>query len=232
MKNLLVILAFISAGFAACKQEPYKITPPAPSGSYFPETPGSTWRYRDSVYGEPTDTVPIYGVHIDTLSFTINGKTTDYNSAVCYNAPMVSKLHGPGMAYFFANKHVYALLQSNAPLGFTNLQIFIDTASVGHHWTSMPTENTLLNGNPAQAVSTIIEKNITRVVGGVQFTNVVHTSVDFETNTNGAWFSNIAHYDFYLAQGVGLIEKDAYFYGYLNETQTIIDYNVKPETGK
>jgi hypothetical protein len=226
-KNLLVILAIMAFGYAGCKDIAYTPTPPSPERSYFPESLGSTWRYRDSTYGEKTDTAAIYGTQIDTLTYTMNGATTDFNSKVCYNVNVLSKLNGPSTSYFYSYKHLCALLQSDVPYGFTELQFLIDTASVGYTWHNSPTLSTFLNGSPVQAISTILERNMIKVVGGKTFTKVIHTSLNFQINIGGAGYQNIAYYDFYLANGVGLIEKDTYIYGNLNKTQTIIDYAVK-----
>ena len=78
-----------------------------------------------------------------------------------------------------------------------------------------------------QAVNIVLEKNITRVVGGRTFTNVIHTGTNIMIDINKDGFHNIAYVDVYLAQGVGLIEKDAYYYGLLNETETIMYYTIK-----
>ena len=65
------------------------------------------------------------------------------------------------------------------------------------------------------------------MVNGITYPNVMHTTVNLQINVNGAGFHNVANYDFYLAKGFGLIEKDAHFYGLLNETKTLLNYNVK-----
>jgi hypothetical protein len=226
-KAVLAILAFLTIGYMGCKQESYKIIPPSLSDSYFPETTGSTWKYRDSTFGEKTDIVPIYGVKIDTLTFTINGATTDFNNDVCYNADVISKLNGASTAYFYSFKHLHSIRESIPPFGLTNLHCLVDSASVGYSWATSPTASTLLNGNPAQTINTIEEKNITKVINGKTFTNVIHASVNYQININNTGWRNIAFYDFYLAKGVGVIEKDTYVYGNLNGTRTIIDYTIK-----
>jgi hypothetical protein len=226
-KNLLVILAFMAFVYAGCKDIAYTPTPPAPERSYFPETLGSTWRYRDSTYGDKTDTAAIYGTKIDTLTYTINGATTDFNSKICYNVNVLSKLNGPSTSYFYYYKHLCALLETEVPYGFTELQFLIDTASVGYTWHNSPTLSTYLNGSPVQIITTILERNISRVVGGKTFTKVIHTSLNYQINIKGAGYKNIAYYDFYLANGVGLIEKDTYIYGNINKTERIIDYSIK-----
>lgn len=157
----------------------------------------------------------------------MNGSTTDFNSFICYNVDVVSKLNGHSTAYFHVDNHVNALMESTPPYGLTNLQLLIDTASVGYTWTYVPTQNGVLNNSPVKAVNTIVEKNINKIVNGITYPNVVHTNINLQINVKGAGFHNIAKYDFYLAKGFGLIEKDANFYGLLNETKTLLIYNVK-----
>jgi hypothetical protein len=220
----LVILILV---FAGCKDNAYAPAPPLTATSYFPETFGSIWKYRDSVYGEKTDTLHIFGVMIDTLTYTITGGTTDFNSEVCYNASKISVQYGPGDAYYYAKNHLCAFRESNLPLGLTNLQILIDTAAAGYSWVSNPSNNTLFNGHQVQTLNTIVEKNITRVVSGTTYTNVIHTSVDFQVSVIKHLFQTITHMDFYFAKGIGIIEKDTYAYGQMNRTETIIEYTIK-----
>jgi hypothetical protein len=226
-KNLFVILALLVTGYMGCKDIAYKPIPPSPSDSYFPSTLGSTWKYRDSIYVLKTDSAAFYGVEIDTITFTINGATTDFNGNVCYDATEFSRLKGPGTAYFYGYKHLFALFESVVPYGLTDLQLLVDTASVGYHWSSGPSLTSLLNGNPVEAISTIQEKNISKVIRGKIYTDVYHTSVYFRVDIKGVWFQNLVYYDFYIAKGIGLIEKDTRVIGAFNSTQTIVDYTIK-----
>jgi hypothetical protein len=213
--------------YSGCKQVAYKAPSPAPGSSYFPQTYGSTWQYRDSLYGLPTDTFPLKGVKNDIVTFTMNGNTTDFNSLVCYDSDVQSQLNGPGTAYSAVFQHRFSLLVSSPPWGLTMMQVMVDTASVGYRWYSFPTITGTLNGSPAMAYNTVLEKGITKVINGITFTNVIHTGSNFQINVNHSGFHNIAYFDFYLAPGVGLIEKDANYYGYLNETETILSYTIK-----
>ena len=225
--NGLVLWALLLICSSGCKQIAYKAPPPATGLTYFPQTYGSTWQYRDSVYGLATDTSPIKGVKNDVVTFTMNGSTTDFNGLVCYNSKVQSQLYGAGTAYYGAWQHTFYLLTSSPPWGLTTMQLMIDTASVGYKWTSTPTLNGLLDGSPVTAYNTVLEKNITKVINGIAFTNVTHTGTNFQINSDDNGFHNVAYFDFYLAPGVGLIEKDASYYGYLNETETILSYTIK-----
>ncbi|MFI5137679.1 MAG: hypothetical protein ACHQIM_07615 [Sphingobacteriales bacterium] len=230
-KYLLVVLVLMAIADMGCKDNAYAPGAPAPANSYFPATLGSTWRYRDSIYGEKTDIAPIYGVFNDTISFTITGGTSDLNGLKCYDANVFSRHYGAGTAYFYNNSHIFGLVTQSAPYGLTFLQLLTDTAKVGYNWTTSPVcgsyTQSVFQSTQVRTVNTILERNITKVVGGKTFTNVIHTSVNFQAKNDLTGFHNIAYYDFYMAQGVGLIEKDAYIYGNLNETETIVDYNIK-----
>jgi len=226
-KNLFVILALLAIGCLGCKENPYKAAPPLTSASYFPQTYGSTWRYRDSIFGEATNPLPIYGIKIDTLIYTMNGATTDFNSHISYDAQVSSRIFAPYTSDFFAGKHCYELIEPTRAFGLLDLHVYVDTASAGYSWVNIPSLTTLLHNSPVQAINTIEEKNITKIVGGKTYASVTHTSINFQININKTGFYNIAHFDFYLAPGIGIIEKDAYYYGYLNETETLIDCVIK-----
>jgi hypothetical protein len=232
-KNLLVFLCLLAIGYVGCKTtNPYIPPPPAPADSFFPETYGSTWRYRDSIFGEPTDVAPIYGVMIDTVSFTINGNTSDLNSLRCYDATEISRLNGPGTAFYYVNGHVFALLESITPYGLINLQVITENQPVGYTWTSSPICTpfgiSLFHTDPVQTVNTIKETNISKVVDGKTYTNVTHTAINLQVNVNNFGFKNVANFDIYLAKGIGMIEKDAFVYGDVNSVETIIDYSIGP----
>jgi len=226
-RNLTYFIFFLAISCAGCKQAEYIPPPPAPAASYLPQTYGSTWTYRDSLFGQTTDTVPVLGVKIDTRTYTINGATTDFNSNICYNVAVASRLYGNSIAYYLVRNHVYALYQSQLPLGFLITNLLVDTASAGYTWMVDPDLHTFYNGSPIQSINTIQEKNITMVVAGQTFKNVIHTSVNLQINQNNTGFRNIAYFDIYVAKGIGLIEKVAYYYGSMNDTETLLNYKIK-----
>ncbi len=50
-----------------------------------------------------------------------------------------------------------------------------DNWDIGKTWTAPITDSGLLNGFPAQIIGKIVEKDITKVVDGKTYTNVIHT---------------------------------------------------------
>jgi hypothetical protein len=226
-RNLSLSCILLAICFSACKQVAYKAPPPATAASFLPQTYGSVWVYRDSVFGEAGDTVPIYGPQVDTLTYTINGSTTDFNSLVCYNVSIVSRLRGASTAYYYAVNHLYAVFDTSPPVGFMIKQILIDTGKVGYTWISTPDLYSFYMGNPIRSINTIEAKDTTHVVNGVLYNNVIHTSSNFQINVKNTGYKNVAYFDFYLVRGIGIIEKDAYYYGMLNEKQTMLNCSIK-----
>ncbi|WP_295672957.1 hypothetical protein [uncultured Mucilaginibacter sp.] len=226
-KNFFVILALLTIGYFSCNKNPYKAAPPLTAYSYFPQTFGSTWRYRDSIFGEATNPIALFGVKNDTLTYTMNGATTDFNSKISYDVDVSSRLFPRHIADYFVSKHIYELIEPTLAFGLIDLQILNDTAHAGYTWNSTPSLTTLLHNSPVRAINTIVETDMTKIEAGRIYTSVTHTAINFQININNQGFYNIAHFDFYLAGDVGIIEKDAYYYGYLNETQTIVDFHIK-----
>jgi hypothetical protein len=229
-KVLLTILVILATGFSGCKDDAYAPPPPSSSATYFPQTKGSTWKYRDSTYNETTAKSISSSPKVDTITFRINGASTDFNSLKCYNVDVTSVLNGANTAYFYAGDHLFSLLEWSLLYGLTNLQMLKDTASAGYTWLGSPlctsTITTPIASSPTRTISTIIDKNILRKVGGKTYGNVIHTSVTLQTDFDGSGFNTLAYYDFYLAKGVGLIEKDTHIYGLKYEVETLISFNI------
>jgi hypothetical protein len=229
-------LVILATSFSGCKDDAYAPPPPSSAASYFPQTKGSTWRYRDSTHSVSLVSTANFGsfsVKVDTVTFRINGSSTDFNSLKCYDVDVSSVLYGNNTAYFYAGNHVFALLEWSQLYGLTNLQLLTDTASAGYKWLSSPlcasAASTPISCNPTQTISTIIEKNIFKKVDGKIYANVIHTTVNLQTNVDGSGFYTLASYDFYLAKGVGLIEKDTHIYGLKYEVETLISFNIKQD---
>jgi hypothetical protein len=213
---LIAIAAFFATGCISSKNDPKPGDGSSTSDSYFPVTTGSTWTYKVEVGGATSSTV---------LKMTGNTKT--FNGKSYFEATSSSTVRGNSTGYFYAVNHDFAILQV-IPGYAINVELHLgnDTKAAGYSWTTTPTADGYVNGFPAQMINTIKEKNITRVVNGKTFTNVMHTYVDLQYDL-GSGFESYTVYDLYLAKGVGMIESDTGFSGTIYEKQTILSYSVK-----
>lgn len=213
-KTLMLIIggAILAAGCSKSKNNP------SPSSdSYLPVTSGSSWSYNDVVNGTTSQ-----------VTLSMSGATTVFNNKTYYNGNSNSTSKGASTGYFYAANHAYALrAAAGSVAGLTlELQMGNDAQAAGYTWTTTPSDNGSINGVPAQTVNTIKERNVTKVVNGKTFTNVIHTQVDLQYDL-GTGFQSVAIYDFYLAKGVGMIETDTSISGSPYELETITNYNVK-----
>jgi hypothetical protein len=215
-RNLLVILAVLTLFYASCKKDSANTTPSS-ADSYFPVTPGSTWRYYDLVQSGSTDTITI----------KMTGGTSIFNNKTYYNAATSSTNSGAGTEYFYAANHSYAIRALNAYAGTTiELKLYNDTAAVGSNFISTPTDNGLVDLLPARTINTVIAKNLTKTINGKTFTDVIHTEVDFQDDFSGGYITQFS-YDFYLAKGIGMIESQLTILGGTYEENVILDYSIK-----
>jgi hypothetical protein len=227
-KLLAGFLICIAIAFFSCKQIAYKATPPGSAGSFLPETYGSTWSYRDSLFSEVTDSAQVYGPIVDTVQYTMNGQTTDFNSQICYNVQGYSKLKGAFTAYFYNYRHLCQIWKPTLLYGLTIFDLLIDNEQVGYQWRRSPSIYGTINGFPALSINTILALDSTMSVEGRVYTNVCHTGVNLQVN-KGDGFHNIASYDIYTAPGVGLIELDSHVYNSYNERQLLLNYAVSAQ---
>lgn len=218
-KYLLAIItaALFATGCSSKKNEPKPDSDSTNADSYLPVAAGNKWTYNDEVtaHGASIETTEMVG---GTL--VINGKTY-------YTQTNNSPVNGITTNYFYASDHTYAVRTSNHS---TSLAIeFIlgnDIYPVGYSWTTTPTDDGVLFGYPTHAVNTIIEKNITLTVGDKTFFNVIHTQVNVEQDAGGG-FKSIGTYNFYLAKGVGLVQKITQLNYEPYEKETLTGYTLK-----
>lgn len=216
-RHLPVILALAAICFGGCKKDVK--SPVSLSDSYFPVTKGSSWSYSDAIQGLGTDTV----------STTLTDDSTTLNGKIFRIASSASTFKGHGTDYFYAAKHAYIFRSLNAYADKTiELQVYNDTAAIKQGNISVPTDDGFDDTLPVRTVNTIEEINLTRVIGGKTFSNVIHTHVDFQYDyEDGNGFHTNFTYDFYLAKGVGIIEYDLFILGSVQERETILNYNIK-----
>jgi hypothetical protein len=216
MKKIFPIL-FLSVAMliASCSKKNNPV-PSASSDSYLPVSSGSQWTYNDVVNGNTSQ-----------LTVTMTGGTTVIGGKTYYTGTSASSLKGTSTGYFYSENHAYAMRAAGGTTGIIlELQLGNDAQNAGYTWTTTPSDNGSINGVPAQTVNTIKEKNITKVVNGKTFNNVLHTQVSLQYDF-GAGFQDVAVYDIYLAKGVGLIENDTSISGSPYEVETITSYTIK-----
>ncbi|HEY2581063.1 MAG TPA: hypothetical protein VGI43_04620, partial [Mucilaginibacter sp.] len=71
-----------------------------------------------------------------------------------------------------------------------------------------------------------VAKNLTRTLGNKTYTNVIHSQIDFQYDYSGG-YANGFIYDFYLAEGIGIIESQLTILGSVYEEQILMDYTIK-----
>ncbi|SHN31771.1 hypothetical protein [Mucilaginibacter sp. OK098] len=213
----IVTAALFASGCSSKKNEPKPAADSTNANSYLPVAPGNTWTYNDAV--------PSYGTSIETTKMV--GGTLAINSKNYYTQQNDSPVNGITTNYFYADNHTYAVRTSNYPTSLAiELILGNDSYPVGYSWTTTPTDDGILFGYPTHTVNTIKEKNIPVTVNGKTFVNVIHTQVSFEQDAGGG-FKSKGTYDFYLAKGIGLIEKITQLSFQPYEKETLIDYTVK-----
>jgi hypothetical protein len=210
-RYLLTLLSAIAIFTISCKSSKNDPTP-AGSNNYLPLTPGSSWSYKDDG-GSATDNVTI----------TMTGAAEIFYRKAYYTAQNVSDKSGSSTVYFYAHNHNYSTLGLYIDANtLTELQMGDDNKAVGYSWTTVPTFDGFVGGMSVKTVNTMKEKNITKTVNGKTFTNVIHTQVDFQFNSE----SNVI-YDIYLAKDVGIIQWDTRIYETLVRSRTITGYTIK-----
>ncbi|HVV55448.1 MAG TPA: hypothetical protein VHC47_08995 [Mucilaginibacter sp.] len=212
-KGLLLLWVITVLGAAGCKKDAGVV--PA-GGNYLPLSEGNTWKYSYASDGGTTD----------TLTIKMTGGTTLIGGKTYYNAASTYK-NGSTSGYFYVGNHNYATRTVDAASGNSlELVMLNDTASVGYSWITDPGNNGQIGGVKARTVNTIKEKNISRIINGHTFNRVIHTQVQLQYDF-GSGFETTITYQFYMADGVGLIETDANTLDTLHETETLFGYTVK-----
>lgn len=184
------------------------------STSYQPLTQGSTLTYKTTAYGGATDNITI----------TINGnhKTFDGNNFAEYT--VTSSTYGSmSNGYYYNGNNLY--LNRDASIApDMSVPYLKDNAAVNDTWIQAID----LGPSPitARLLGTLKEKDITRTVNGKPFTNVYHTTVEYQLSGGSVYATNNS-YDYYIAKGVGIIEVTSQAYGTVTYTQTIMSYDIK-----
>jgi hypothetical protein len=222
-KPLLSLFALTLLFSQSCKIDAPEIEtngtgPSAQSDSYLPLTTGTFWKYNNVLSGMAPDTVTI----------KVTGETTTVNGRLYHNITSTSKAHGSTAGLYYYGNHIAVLRANTVVAGLTlDFQFLNDTTAVGHTWTSRPTDNGLINGVPGRLTGKVIEKGVSKIIGGHTFTDVINTQIDLEYDLLGTGFQSYGTYHFFVAKGIGLIEIDSEAFGAEIGKERIIDYSIK-----
>lgn len=188
------------------------------SDSYQPVTKGSYWKYRATA-----------GSIIDTSTITMTGATATFNGKTYYIANSTSRTTGASTGYYHADNHQISLRATSLMAGITAEFYYLnDTMAVNHTWISTLTDDGKVNGVPGRLVGKVIEKGVSKTVGGKAFANVIHTQLDLQYDYGlGTGYMSTMTYDYYTAKGVGMIKVETSVGGVLIGSTDIIDYAIK-----
>lgn len=184
------------------------------SSSYMPLSVGSVWTYKDS------------GALNTTYTVTVLMDSVIKDGVTYRKLHSVSPVSETDSYYGIKNHNLYF----NGNGAATDLEITMlvlnDTASVGGMWSY---DMGLINGIPAIQSGKILEKDISIVVAGKTYNNVVHSQATityiFETGNIDAGV-----YDFWFAKGIGPIKSTSAvdFLGVIAASKTdLLSYSIK-----
>lgn len=197
---------------------PGTVTPPNNSATgYQPTTKGSTWKYTTTV--DATTLVQ---------TTTMTGATLKINNKLYYAATTTLDAD-KGYTYYYHENDSYSYRSDMISPDLVIEYIYLkDNWDIGKTWIAPITDSGLLNGFPAQIIGKIVEKDITKAVGGKTYNNVIHTHLELQYNTTGS-FVTYQDIDYYIAKGVGIVyivtKNSTNSTG--TNTTTLTDYTIK-----
>ncbi len=195
----------------------FKITTTAPSTSdckeciYIPICLGSKYEYVDSMIspnfgdtGFTTTVIPRLSNFISSDDTAINGRgfkkmgisdgsTTNYAYLNCFNGETTT-----------IDYQSQSITSGNVMTEINSVELKAN-ASVGTSWT----DSSVVAGNKLYRAHTIMQKDISRVLLGVTYTNVIRVSVN-ETVQTSQGLTPAGVTEYYIAKGIGLIETVGY----------------------
>lgn len=178
--------------------------------SYLPLKTGNSWTYIRN------------GNSKDTVIFTVDGTGFDQGYQHFYG---VSGKGEEGNYYSSGNNLYTMMIYHDAGPGYADPILDTDEPE-GYTITTYDTLAYSNDPTPPLSTMTILGTGFRKTINGKVYQNVIHTNVDVEEAFNDHYMS-VQTYDFYFAQGIGLIEIDRRNAGQLYDTLTIIDYQIK-----
>ena len=184
------------------------------SDSYQPVTKNSTWKYSIQVSGETA---------LQTANITMTGDNKNINGTVFFKALETSGTDS-SIGYFGRNGSTYFSYSDDDSYAVPYLD---DTKAAGDTYKQPVVDPAAPSYVTAQYLLTILEKNITKTIGGKTYNNVIHTRSELQYSTNNSPFQTVDMSEYYVAKGIGPIEVDAFIGTTLIAKQTITSYNIK-----
>jgi hypothetical protein len=183
------------------------------SDNYQPVTKGSYWKFNSTIAGKT-----------ETQTHTMTGATATFNNKTYYTINAVSSNSGTSTSYYYHGNDNYTNRSTSG--GVTVEYLYLkDNYTVGKTWTAPMTDNGNINSIPAQVIGKIVEMGVTKVISGKTFTDVVHTQVLIQYDL-GSGFETVQTQDYYIANGVGIIEADSNASG-ITSSSVVSDYSIK-----
>ncbi|MBK0378031.1 hypothetical protein [Mucilaginibacter segetis] len=219
-KNILTLIAITATLFSACKKDNSNNPADGNSASYQPFTNGSTWSYRNE-----TNSIPGFPgqAEVDT---TINTMTADTKVFTGRKFHLIKSVTGSDIVenYFGFDNHVYYnhsvddLVDGELELPYLN-----EETAIGGTWIA-PLQ--FEDAPESQAKGTIVEKDITKVILGKTYNNVIHSKLELQSKLDGQ-FVTVFTFDFYVAKSVGVIAVYSSYNGNQLSKSELISYNIK-----
>jgi hypothetical protein len=188
MKQALFMIATIALMATSCKKSETN----SEKKVYQPLTAGSYWKYNLGS-GSAIDAS-------DVMTIKLTGGTITINSLSFQKASAIKNSLDFGAALYYGNGEY--IISGPLTGDVTTCTYLKDNLQVGQTW-----EYSGTNGlTPIKATGKVLEKGITKTVTGKQYTNVIHTQVNIKQNASGVAYTDLQTSDFYVADGVGIIE--------------------------
>ncbi len=171
---------------------------------YFPSCVGSKYTFADTVNGTPYELVSEIASSVDT---TIGGLT--FQKLVYNTTP--AALASSAATYYNCAAGVTTLKAYNSVTIISGTTVAENTttpikanAAVGTTWTDI-NDYPGSPGTSYESRFSIVEKGISRTLGGVTYTDVIHVHLSTGSTLAGFYIESVTT-EYYYAKGIGLIE--------------------------
>ena len=188
MKTPLFFVAILIVTVFGCKkgqdQQPEKL-----GDSYQPVSKGTYWKYTT-----------VSGTSVRTMT----GETAAFKGKTYYKFTAEFSYKDASTAYYGQQNGDYFIYSVEPVVGENEALHLKENAAVGDTWIQ---DVAAYNGIKVRNVGKIIEKNITHVVAGKTYNNVIHTQLLVQSSSAGSTVYNDAQtINYYVAKGIGIIE--------------------------